>query len=266
MPIVTQTWESIARMIETARTAPEALLTRHWSAGACLWLDGLSPEEALARPHHPQSDAIDAVAALRPLMARRLALVRYGRRREIRSGLPLGERFEENHYLAGRAECWEQTRRRAKPKRVAKIGIDIAVPWYSPRSELLARGAAALATAEWYRARGYRVELWGLSLQTNYAHDCDEIRSWVRLVRPDAPIAPCMLAGLVAEVGAFRGAILRAQAAEYHATTGGMPYGSLGQVHGGAPEVVRETFDAWIPNKIKTLADAAAWVSKEGKG
>lgn len=78
------------------------------------------------------------------------------RRRRLR-GEAFGEEIDADKFLARTPEMWERTVRVAQPSRTITIGVEWSISAGQRRHDLLYRGAAAAALADWLSRNGYSV-------------------------------------------------------------------------------------------------------------
>lgn len=117
-----------------------------------------SKDRLLGELSNPSQGLVDAVQQMRDRLSEELALPTTPRRK-IRRGQDYGDEVDVDRWLARDPYMWDRNVREQNPSRTVTIGCNIAVSCGRKPHELLWRGAAALALADFLNERGVNVQI-----------------------------------------------------------------------------------------------------------
>jgi uncharacterized OsmC-like protein len=205
-------------------------------------------------------DTLAAIEALRSkLTASNPEFARAASRRVRRRGQEWGEDIDSARFLARNPECWDRMDRDRRPSRTITIGVEIGVLGCRVRSELLLRGAAVVALADWFVAEGYGVEIKAIwhSVAIYAGNEAASGLGVVTVKPARAPLDVGSIATACCEIAFARGVLLRSRIA--HATRV-VPV-TLGRTAACSERILTALgVDISADSDILTEADAAKWL------
>jgi len=122
------------------------------------WASRYTRERFLGELANPKQSLLDAVDKMRAQLVESVELPSRPRRR-IRHGQEFGEELDVDRWLSRDPYCWDRNVREQQPSRYVTIGCNLAVNASVKASQLLYRGAAALALADILTQQGVNVEI-----------------------------------------------------------------------------------------------------------
>jgi hypothetical protein len=189
--------------ILVSETARYAAGQERWAGEGCAaltrWLSEGRPETLTAIESMKERLATEAPAAFAQPAPRR---------RRVR-GLDCGEEADLDRFARRDLQCWEEMRREAMPRRMVTLGVPLGASSAVRPEQMRARGAAAIALADWLAAQGYVVRIVGyhLSARINSENHGYSVEL-VELKRSNAPLDLAAVATAACETAFVRCAIL----------------------------------------------------------
>ena len=152
----------------------------------------------------PNPELLEAIAEMRDMLTSD-AIPPMKRARRIVRGLEDGESIDPERWIMDRrTDCWEEIRRVPRPARRVSIGVNISCSYRREQPELLYRGAAALALADYLAAAGYSTEIVGFMATSNPTDWVDQLVTRTLLKASNMPMDVGALALCCCDIGYFR--------------------------------------------------------------
>jgi hypothetical protein len=180
-------------------------------SGEDRWANHFTRARLLEQISSPPAALTEAIDAMRERLAGEVDLPTRPRRK-IRRGQDWGETLDADRWLGRDPSPWERVERIQQERRLVQIGCNLSVHCKVKPAQLLYRGAAALALADFLTQQGCSV---GVTLFKTAGDVTSEVRTGVvRCVvkRPDMPMDLSALAFSMCEIAFFRCALLVAAA------------------------------------------------------
>lgn len=134
------------------------------------------------------------------------------KRRQIRHKQEEGDELDPDSWRMGRTDGWSSVRRESTPKRVIRIGVNVAILGSGEQADVIHRGAAAVALADLLTEQGYSVELMAVSCSRNVANETDAIFIMsVPVKHSDMPMDVGAVTFALSDIAFFRAIMLRAR-------------------------------------------------------
>lgn len=187
----------VAQNAFNLRKINESFGTKYNSA---FW-DDLKPETLMDRIRQPHQSSIDTVRQYRDMLADDLFLPEL-RRHRVRA--ENGPELNSDRFLDRRLDCFDAFAPRKTRRRVVRIGINISIAYYRTAPELLHRGAAVIALADYLHLLDYSVgiDVFGACKNPTSTVPINVYR--VTLKEPDSPLILSSLVSACCDIGVAR--------------------------------------------------------------
>jgi len=163
---------------------------------------------------HGDADTLRSVEEMRErITASSPAFARSTPRRTRKRAQEWGDEIDSDRYLRRDVECWDRMERTPRPSKTITIAVEVGVLGGVCREEMLPRGAAVVALADWLVREGYSVEIKAIwHSQDIYAHEAGASGLGVITVKPArAPLDTTAIATASCEIAFARGVLLRSR-------------------------------------------------------
>ena len=134
--------------------------------GSSRWGNYFTRDRLLGELSNPSAALLDAVREMRDLIAGDVIQVT-APRRKVRRGQDCGEELDVDRWANREPNAWDRSIREPQAKRTVRIGCNLAVSYFRRPEELLWRGAAAMALADYLTVRGLNVEIVAIECSTD---------------------------------------------------------------------------------------------------
>lgn len=139
-------------------------------------------------------------------------------RRKVRRGLDYGDELNVDRWLARDPYSWERVEKSPEPRRTLTIGCNVSVHYLVTPEQLLYRGAAAVALADYLTQQGCNV---GITLFKVSDEPTNLVRQGIvrcDLKAPDMPLDLSAVTFALCEIAFYRCAIVFAGARRWPGT------------------------------------------------
>jgi len=223
-------------------------------SGKDTWASRYTKDRFMDELTNPGHKLLKAVEEMKEEMQEIVPLPTSPRRR-IRRGCEFGEEIDTDRFLARSPYFWERNVREQQPSRTVTIGCNLACSAAVKSSQLLARGAAALALADYLTCQGVNVSI---VLFDSVRGATDTVSQGViryTVKEHTQPLDVTAVAFAMCEIAFFR--VVGALGGSRH-----WP-GKLSEGLGGAaalPAADRKTCDFMIDSNVLSEESAKAWL------
>lgn len=213
-------WDSVADAIDGLdNAAPRAKSNRDaltesgawWGGRMCDKRDRAWLTTALERG---DSDTLAAVETMRErITATSPAFAKNTPRRARKRAQECGDEIDSDRFMRRDSECWDRMERTARPSKSIVLAVEVGVLGGVDRDELLPRGAAIVAFADWLVKEGYSVEIRAIWHSVSiYNNESESSGIGTIIVKPArAPLDVAAIATSCCEIAFARGVLLRSR-------------------------------------------------------
>jgi len=218
------------------------------------WASRFTRERFLKELSDPKKSLLEAVDQMRAELVDEFPLPSTPRRR-VRHGQEFGEDIDVDRWVRRIPECWDRNVREQQPRRTVTIGCNLSANAAVKASQVLYRGAAALALADMLTSRGVNVSI---VLFDSVRHPTDVVQNGVvRYTVKDhtMPLDIGAVAFAICEIAWFR--VVGALGGSRHWP--GKINEGLGSA-GSLPAADRKTCDYVIESNVLSKEAAQQWL------
>lgn len=260
-------YDGVGEAFDLAHDAPRcadnfATLNSDYGAWGGTWADRRSKAWMNGALRSADADTMRSIDEMRERISAAIPSLKNPapRRTRVRRQ-EVGDEINGDRFLARSTECWDRMTRTAKPTRTIKIAVEYSVHCGQRRDELLPRGAALCALAQWLVQNGYSVEIHGVWFVSGFyasRYSSSNALSTVVVKPSRTPLDMGALATALCEIAYAR-----------KVTLTGMVVKAAEEVSGGwgrperLPEATKRElgYEITVGTNINSAEDAAKWLS-----
>lgn len=184
------------------------------------WVERLTHESIVAALTTPRTDLIARVDEARSLIAENIPTPTRTRRRVAR-GRESGDAIDADRFIARVPECWDRSERQQFPARTVRLVVNLATAWDTRATEIIWRGAVAVALADELALRGFAVEIVAASATLAKTHCTSKTETrWISATvvkQAGEPIDLARVSMICCSLGFYRFGFLAADIASTNA-------------------------------------------------
>lgn len=229
--------------------------TKHLT-GEDKWANYFTKDKLLEQVHRPAEKLLKAIDDMREHLTAEVDMPTKPRRK-IRRGQDWGDTLDADRILARDPMPWERTDREPQDKRLVKIAVNLSVHCRQKPSEILYRGAATLALADFLTEQGCNVEIVAFMVAGNVSDDVNVGVSKIVVKHPDMPMDVGALAFSLCEIAFYRLVVVIGSARRWP----GKLYHGLGHPQ-QIPQADRDGFDFLVEEDITSESAAVEWLNR----